>query len=187
MAPDTESQNQPVYIQNDSDILCPASQASLPYPYCHTDKCNCSMDDNTSDETPETVHMSDSGSLPDLLRIHWHKKYPETVYSALPGPTHPPVKKKPLSSHYIQLRYIPDCHLSNPAYSSIPPDERFPHDDRYSDRIPHPYIRASGSENPYHYSLPPDTPSYPDMSSHSKMYSGILLPAPQKDPSPESS
>ena len=130
----------------------------------------------------ETAHSSGSVSHPDLRLIHWHRQYQGTVHSIPLGQARPPVKKMLLSSHYIQHRCIPDPHPRNPAYNSIPPDGKSPHAYRCSDKILHPYIHASGSGNPCHYSSPPDTSSCPDKSSHSKMYSAILSPALQTDP-----
>jgi len=126
-------------------------------------------------------------SPPDLHRTHLHSSYPGTRYSEQPDPELPPVRKMLPSSHCIQLHCRKARHLFHPVCSSSPPDGMSYHDCKYSDTKPHPYIHASDSENPYHYSLPPDKQSYPDTSLHLKMYSKIPSPALQMDPLPGNS
>ena len=187
MVPDNGSWNQPVHSRICSDIPDLTNSVSLPYPYFHTGKCNCLTDDNIFCGNPGTVHTSVPESPPDPRQIRSHMRYPGTVYSIPLCPAHLPVKRMLPSSHYIQHRCKPDHLPENPSCSSSLPDGRSLHADKYSDRIPHPYIHASDSGNPYHYSLLPGKPSYPDKSLHLKMYSVNPLPVLRTDPSPGNS
>ena len=187
MVPDNGSWNQPVHSRICSDIPDLTNSVSLPYPYFHTGRYSCLTDDNIFCGSPGTVHTSVPESPPDPRRIRSHMMYPGTMYSVPLCPTHPPAKRMLPSSHYIRHHYKPDHLPRNPSYNSSLPDGRFPHADKYSGRIPHPYIHASDSGNPYHYSLPPDRQSYPDKSLHSKMYSANPSPVLQTDLLPENS
>ena len=163
------------------DMLHPSTQASLPHPYLHRDKCRNYKDDNICGGNPDIPRKSVPEYAEDLRRKRLHKSCPEKGMSWSDGLRHHPVRKKRLSSHCIQHRWWSPEHPRSLIHSAIPPAWRSPDIYKYSDEKPRPCRHSSDSGNPCHCSLRLGRLSFPGKSSRLKRYSKIPLPVPQKD------